>query len=566
MKKILYTLMTIFTLYSFSSCKKSSLDFKPQDQVSNTTFWTSGNDARLALNGCYSYFSVNNNYNTGYYYAYDDGGSDNAYAQYPWESNATAISAGNVNATIDQGYKTRYSFIRRYNYFLDNVDKTPMDATLKKRFIAEARVIRAFTYFELARTFGPVVLLKTGYTDPLETAVAPTPEADVISFVESELQSAIPDLPQSYSGVAANDETGRITAGAAWAIMARVQLQYGKWADAVASAQKVMGMGYQLFRVSALSADDTKDDYSKYVTFANDNDKQKFYKGMASYEQQFWAENDVTSKEIILASQNISNSSYEFGNGLPTLFPPSDLGGWSSITPTQEMVNAYWNRNGDTFTPPTAAERAASYNNGTPNAAYINEFKNRDTRLYASIMFPGSPWSKFKADYLFSWGKGGSNNSATGYNFRKLVDPAYTSIEWDGAQDFPIIRYAEILLTYAEAKNELSGPDATIFTALDDIRDRAGMPPISQTENNTKDKLREVIHNERRIELAAEGQRFFDIRRWNIAKDVMKNTYDITNNIVQERQWQAKFVLMPYPQSALDHNPNIKAAQAAKGY
>ncbi len=78
--------------------------------------------------------------------------------------------------------------------------------------------------------------------------------------------------------------------------------------------------------------------------------------------------------------------------------------------------------------------------------------------------------------------------------------------------------------------------------------------------------MRELIRNERRIELAAEGQRFSDIRRWNIAKDVMKNTYDLTNSIVQERIWQDRFKLMPYPQSALDHNANLQSAQAAKGY
>lgn len=564
MKKTLYTSLIIFTLIGFGSCKKS-LDLLPQSQVSSATFWTSENDARLALNGCYTYFSVNANYTTGYYYAYDDGGSDNAYAQYPWESNATSISAGDVDATLDQGYKTRYSFIRRFNYFLGNIDKTPMDADLKKRFIAEARVLRAFAYFELARTFGPVPLLTDAYVDPLTTAVTPTPEADVITFALTELQSAAADLPASYAG-GLNNETGRVTSGAAWAIMARVQLQYGKWADAVTSAQKVMGMGYELYRKATLSADDMKDDYSSLVTFADDADKQKFYKGLASYEQQFWATNEQSSKEIILASQNIANSSYEYGNGLRTLFPPSDLGGWSSITPTQELVNAYWDRNGNTFTSPTATARASNYNDGTPNAAYLNEFKNRDTRLYASILFPTSPWNAFSSGYSFAWGKGGNNNSKTGYNFRKLVDPAYTSADWDGAQDFAIIRYAEILLIYAEAKNELSGPDATVFSALNDIRDRAGMPAISATVNNTADKLREVIHNERRIELAAEGQRFFDMRRWNIAKDVMHDIYDITNNIVQERVWQSKFVLMPYPQSALDHNPNLKAAQTTKGY
>ena len=92
------------------------------------------------------------------------------------------------------------------------------------------------------------------------------------------------------------------------------------------------------------------------------------------------------------------------------------------------------------------------------------------------------------------------------------------------------------------------------------------MPAIDATVYNTKEKLREVIRNERRIELAAEGQRFHDIRRWNIADVVMKTTYDITNNKVQERTWKSTFLKMPYPQSALDHNPFLKQAQAAKGY
>lgn len=559
MKKIFYISILTLAAYSLSGCKKSAIDFVPQDQLSSSSFWKSQKDAQLALNGCYGY--LNNAYN----YAYDDGGSDNAYAQYPWESNATPIAAGNIDATLDQGYNSRYTYIRRYNYFLDNISKAPMGDGLRKRFIAEARVLRAFTYFELARTFGPVPLLKTSYTDPASTAVAPTPEADVINYAISEIQSALTDLPASYAG-GATTETGRITSGAAWALLTRIQLHYKKWSDAVTSAQKVMGAGYQLYRKTTLTADDLKDDFSTYVTFANDAEKDKFYKGLASYEQQFWTANELTSKEIILVSQNITNSSYDYGNGLRTLFPPSDLGGWSSITPTQDLVNAYWDKTGNTFTPPAAATRATNYNNGTPNAAYVDEFKNRDTRLYASVLFPGSPWARFNNGYKFSWGKGGGNNSVTGYNFKKLIDPAFIANDWDGAQDFAIIRYAEILLSYAEAKNELSGPDATIYAALDDIRDRAGMPAVNQAVYNDKDKLRELIRNERRIELAAEGQRFWDIRRWNIGQNVMKTPYDITNSPVQTRVWQAKFVLMPYPQSALDKNPNLKAAQSAKGY
>jgi hypothetical protein len=560
MKKFIYTSLLAFII--LGGCKKS-VDFVPQDKLSAGTFWKTQNDVQLALNGCYGYLA--NAFN----YAYDDGAADNAYCQYPWENNATLVSAGSIDATLDAGYNSRYVFIRRYNYFLDNIGKATMDETLRKRFIAEARVLRAFTYYELAHYFGPVPLLKTSYTDPQETAIATSPTATVIQFAIDEIKAVEADLPASYSGGAPN-QTGRITNGAAWAILTRIQLEYGKYDDAVVSAQKVMAAGYQLFRKTTLTANDTKDDYSTLLTFADDAAKQKFYKGLASYQQQFWVANEG-NKEAILVSQNIQeNQSYApFGNGLRILFATANMGGWSSITPIQGLVDAYWKSDGTAFTPPTPEQRASDFNiKKTPSANYINEFKNRDTRLYASILFPGATWNEYKDGYVFTWAGVAGSESSTGYNFKKYLDPASlaSGLEFDAPQDYSIIRYAEILLAYAEAKNEVSGPDATVFAALDDIRDRAGMPPINRTINNTKDKLREVIRNERRIELAGEGQRFFDIRRWNIAASVMKTPTDIANVIVQERNWQPKFMLMPYPQSALDRNTNLKAPQAAKGY
>jgi hypothetical protein len=560
MKKIIY--ISLLTLAILGGCKKS-IDFIPQDKLSAGTFWKSQNDVQLALNGCYGYLA--NAFN----YAYDDGAADNAYCQYPWENNATRVSAGNIDATLDAGFNSRYVFIRRYNYFLDNVGKATMDETLRKRFIAEARVLRAFTYYELAHYFGPVPLLKKSYTDPEETAVATSPASEVIQFAIDEIKAVQADLPANYGGSAPN-QIGRITNGAAWAILTRIQLEYGKYEDAAASAQKVMGAGYQLFRKTALTANDTKDDYSTLVSFTDDAAKQKFYKGLASYQQQFWVANDG-NKETILVSQNIQESQAyaPYGNGLRTLFATADMGGWSSITPLQDLVDAYWKNDGTPFTPPTAEQRATDFNiNNAPSASYINEFKNRDTRLYASILFPGATWNEYKDGYVFKWNGGGNSNGYTGYNFKKYLDPAslVSGLEFDAPQDYSIIRYAEILLAYAEAKNEVSGPDASIFAALDDIRDRAGMPPINQTLNNTKEKLREVIRNERRIELAGEGQRYFDIRRWNIAANVMKTPKDIANVIVQDRIWDSKFILMPYPQLALDKNKNLKAAQSAKGY
>ncbi|KIA94409.1 hypothetical protein OA93_19910 [Flavobacterium sp. KMS] len=555
MKNIFSKIVITLIIATVSGCTEPPLERVPQDKNSKSTFWTSENDARLALNGCYGYLA------SAYNNVYDDGGADNAYSQYPWESDATAISEGNItSASLNSNtYSNKYKSIRGFNYFLDNVDKTIMNGTLKKRFIAEARVLRAMAYFDLIRYFGDVPLLTNDYVDPLETAIVPTPENDIVIFILNELSAAELDLPVNYSG-GINNEKGRITKGATWAIKAKVELEYHKWGDAVTSAQMVKNLGvYELFRGG--DAAKMKDDFSMFVDFSTATDQQKFYKGLANYNQLFWAINDDNS-ETILTSQAITNSSYEWGSGLNTLLSPVDVGGWSSITPTIELVNSYWDKTGHTFVAPSSQDRASNYNDGKPNEDYFTEFKNRDTRLYASILFPTSPWGNASVGYTYNW----DGSSVTGYNFRKLTDPAYLATEFDGAQDFPIMRYAEVLLTYAEAKNELSGPDSSVYDAINDIRDRVGMPAVDKTIYNTKDKMRELIRNERRIELAGEGQRFYDIRRWKIADQVMKSIYDITNNIVQERAWQPKYTKLPYPQMAVDKNPNLSAAQAAKGY
>lgn len=556
MKNKFNKIVLSFAAATVFSCTAPPLERVPQDTNSSSTFWTSENDARLALNGCYGYLAY------AYNNAYNDGSADNAYCQYPWESDATTISEGNITpASLNAAnYSGKYQSIRGFNSYLDNVGKIAMDENLKKRFIAEAKVLRAMAYFDLIRSYGAVPLLTADYVSPQETAVAPTPEGEIVTFIINELVAAQADLPLTYSGGIKN-EKGRLTKGAAWALKARVELDYNKFSDAAASAQKVRELGvYQLFRGGDVSK--TKDDFSSFVDFASTTEEQKFYKGFANYEQLFWAVNDNNS-EVIITSQAINNSSYEWGNGLNTLLAPVDIGGWSSITPTVELVNSYWNKTGHSFVAPSAEVRAANYNEGSPSAAYFAEFHNRDTRLYASVMFPTSPWENASPGYIYDWS---ASSSMTGYNFRKLTDPAYLSAEWDGAQDFPIMRYAEILLIYAEAKNELSGPDSSVYNAINDIRDRSGMPAVDQAMYNTKEKMRELIRNERRIELAGEGQRYFDIRRWGIADQVMKTIYDITGNIAQERGWQAKFKKLPYPQAAVDKNPNLSSAQSEKGY
>ncbi|MEN5306669.1 RagB/SusD family nutrient uptake outer membrane protein [Chryseobacterium cucumeris] len=550
MKKIKIILLSITLTIATGSC---NLDRFPEDKISQETFWKTEKDATMALNGIYAYMS-----SAAYSSLYNDSYTDNSYAQYPWETTAVDASAGDILPSTDFGYD--FTTIRRVNTFLENIDKIPMDKDLAKRYIAEARFIKAFNYFDLSQRFGALPLVqKSGELDG--ASLTPVSEAEIDDFVTSELNAIENDLPAIYTS---GQDKGRITKGAVLAFKARVYLYTGKYKEAYEAAQLVMNSGiYGLFNTASV---DTSTDYDSFVTFTSTTDKDNFYKGLSNYQALFWAKNEG-SIESILEAQYVPDSKGTYSNYMTLLLLPNEESGWSSITPTIDLVNAYWKKDGTAFTPPSNDTRALNYNNGNPNGSYLDEFKNRDTRLYASIMHPNGPWSYLKGfgtNHLFTWGKGGNNTSKIGYNYKKMAD--YNSLDenLNASNNFMLIRYAEVLLTYAEAKNEFYGPDASIYDALDKIRSRVGMTGVSRTQ--TKETLRNIIRNERRIELANEGHRFYDIRRWKIAPNVMKTVYDITNTQVATRVWNDKFYRFPYPQTAVDLNPKLKEAQAAKGY
>ncbi|ATA89892.1 RagB/SusD family nutrient uptake outer membrane protein [Capnocytophaga stomatis] len=536
-------IIPFFIALLFVGC---DLDREPQDKIFSDSFWKTENDVTRALMGCYAHIPAS------VYNAYLDGYADNSYCQYPWESKATVISAGDITDNEDFGYG--FVGLRRFNYFLENVDKAPISETLKKQTKAEVRTLRAWFYFNLASRFGDVPLIKTYITETEEGQIAPTSEKEVINFVISELEQSIPDLPTNPS------VKSRLGQAAAYAVKARVHLFYGQYPQVVEATQAIMGMGYDLFKIKS-DLGSEQDDYSKFIDFTNDEHKQKFYSGLRSYEKLFWDENKG-NVEVIFNQEFIEDS---FNYISLYLLSSNAGGGWSSITPTVDLVNAYWKSDGTTFTPPSAEQRKANYNDGKYKPEYLDEFKNRDTRLYATILYPGAIWKANLGDDTFVWQNNGkaSNTSKTGYNYRKMVDPNGEDI-YRKVNDFPLIRYAEVLLMYAEAQNEVAGADATVYEALHKIRERVGMPDVAA--GLSKEEMREVIRNERRIELACEGHRWNDIRRWGISSQVMKDIYSIHGELAQKRRWEDKFMRMPYPISAIDRNPKLKDAQKAKGY
>ena len=534
-------IIPIITLL-FAGC---NLDREPQDEIYSNNFWKSESDATRALMGCYTYLPAGSGD------IYIDGYADNSYCQYPWESKATVISAGDITDNDNYGYN--FEAIRRFNYFLDNVDKVPMPEATKKQYKAEVRTLRAWYYFGMATRFGAVPLIKKYISQPEEGQIAPTAESEVAAFVINELAESIPDLPATPS------VKSRLGQAAGYTIKARVHLFYGQYNKVVEATKAIKDMGYDLFKTDVNLAEE-KDDYTTFMTFATTADKQKFYNGLRSYEKLFWEENKE-NVEVILNQEFIEDS---FNYTAVYFLPDNVGGGWASVTPTKELVDAYWKSDGTAFTPPSNADRKANYNDGNYKPAYLDEFKNRDTRLYASILFPGAIWNAVMGNSTFVWQDNGkpSNTSRIGYNYRKMVDP--TESLWRKKNDYPVIRYAEILLMYAEAQNEVAGADASVYSALNKIRDRVGMPEV--TPSLSKDAMREIIRNERRIELAAEGFRWDDVRRWGISSQVMKDIHDIRGELAQKRRWENRFMRLPFPISALDRNPKLKEAQTAKGY
>ncbi len=539
MKRFIY--IGLFAALTLTSCKDEFLDRIPLNSVSEETFWKTENDVYLAVNGIYATLPGDG-------IIYEDGASDIAHAQYPWESTATSVSSGIVSTALNAGWN--YEIVRKSNYFLENVDKATMDEALKNRYKAEVRFLRAYRYFNMASKFGgvPLITKVLGFTEE-ELNVPRASKDEVISFVLKELDEVANILPNSYAG-GKNNEKGRITKGAVLALKSRILLNEAKYAEAAAAAQEVMGLGYQLFKTSQESEIDQKDDYSKLVDFANADEQKKFRLALRSYEGIFHQANEGNS-EVILERQYIQQAQ---PNYLNTYLLEGGVGGWSSLTPTQELVNSYQNfKTGEAVAVPSNQERAQRYAD-KDKTAFLQEYKNRDPRFYASILFETAPWNALTIDggYKFSWVDGASNMSKTGYNFRKMVDTKANRDNLDNHSNVILIRYAEVLLNYAEAKNESTGPDATVYAAIDQIRERAGMPKLDRTKYASKEALRNAIRQERKVELALEGVRYLDIRRWKTAPDVMKNIYNLKNSLAQERIWDNKLYLMPVPQSQMD--------------
>lgn len=538
MKKYLSIIAAALLMGSFSSCS-DFLDRYPLEELSDESFWKTEKDAEMAVSNLYNVLPT---------WDVDEAiNSDDAVHGIKW---AAGNQSKGVYDPSDYGWSGEYGYIRQANLILEKIQEMDLSEDAYKKLEGQARFFRAYTYFTLIRSFGAVPYIDK----PLELTdvenITRTPKDEVYAKVMEDFDIAIADLPVQW------DETnsGRITKGAAMAMKARAALYYNNWQTAMDEAKKVMDLG-------------------QYELYDKDN--------TGRYKELFWEVADGCDEFILSVQYNApTRTHYLIGwECFPTL-------GWGGLNPTQSLVDAFEDINGAPIT-----SEASVYDPTNP-------FANRDPRLEVNVLHDGETMYgvTIKVAPLSSSGNTGigqhGDATATGYYQQKWLDPSIDpqSTGWDMGKDWVVIRYAEVLLTYAEAKNELSPLDPSAFDAVNQVRRRVGMPDLQNTDPTkptycgTQDDLRKRIWNEWRVEFALEGgKRQWDIRRWGIAKDVLNAPFEgLRYTLVDDpnapkgdngkkcilyvgeplkltgSHYEDHNYLLPIPQTEIDLNPKLE--------
>ena len=528
-----------------SSCRKDFLDRTPLDTISDGTFWNTEEQLTLAVNGLYANIKNNNTV------ALDQMG-DNSINSATGDS-YRIFGSGNFGAdlaSVDAEWRSQYAGIRQANVFLANYNQaTGVSQAVRDQMAGEAKTIRAYMYMNLVCYFGDLPIV----TKPLnidELYGPRNPKKEVIDFILNELEEAaslMQTAPQT------GKKLGRLSKGAALAFKSRIALFDGRWAVAEKAAKDVMDLGvYSLF-----STGKPGEDYNKLFSYEG-----KLSRG--------------ANKETIVARMNLADVS------MHNISRESQVPDQASrYNPTKALIDAYLSIDG------LPIEKSPLYKEDT----YANLFENRDPRMKQTILAPGSLWGgrkdgnpantdpnvftapKFVSDKLGSV-------TTTGFYFTKYVEVDAVGRVSKDENDIHVMRFAEVLLNYVEAKMEQGTlTQADVDVTINKLRDRVGMKRMELTELALNGmEVKTEIRRERRVELAREGQRWYDIIRWKqgylLAQDVkgMKKSLAAVPSqiskfaadangyiiVMSGRQFvETKHYLWPVPLIQLQRNPAL---------
>lgn len=480
-------------------------------------------------------------------------------------SGALSASSTNVSKQVQvlNNWKTPWENIRRANVFLLNIDRSPLSAGLKTRLKAETRFLRAWYYFQLVKVYGGVPLIGDatfGNSDNIDMPRANY--SDCVDYILKECEAAAADLPDFDTQ--RQEDYGRVTKGACMGLKSRMLLYAasplfnGGGIATDATLKNLTGYANADAERWKKAADAAKDIINTGTySLKEDNVTRMGYGFYSVFLTRY-------NREYLFGGMKAPNREYE-----NNLLPTSRTGSGKSSAPTQQLVDAFGMENGLPITDP-----ASGYN---PNDPYVK----RDPRFGNSIIYNGSKFFLGSSNAMVAvntfLGSSPDGPIATGpitipgYYWRKMMME-------DGSgnteRSYPLIRYGEILLNYAEALNEYQGAVPEVYSTLIQIRKRAGILPGADGNYGLKSSIskadmRLVIQNERRVELALEEHRIWDVRRWKIAEvtdNVMLKGMKITktgNNLTYEvidlkpHFFRAAFYLFPIPETELAKSPKL---------
>lgn len=590
MKRVYYIIL-LFAVVGAASCKKDFLNQQPLDKFSDEAVWKDPALIQTFVNNIYhgiphgfSNIMMSSMVDETTYNA--DFGSSNVTKSLVSPSDLSIFEESFWTANRQRGmnWSRVYKFVRAANIFFEKIESAPFEsASEKDRMKGEVHFLRAYLYHNLVSMYGGVPIITKAYTLKDEFNVPRDTYENSVKFIVEELDKAAALLTVTHSG----NNKGRATKGAALALKSRVLLhaasdlynsnaswaggankdlvgytggdRTARWQAAKAAAKAVMDLNiYNLYQPNPATPEDATKNYANIFL-------QK-----------------ETSEDIFVRYfiQKIDENWDGYNPGLYN--NPNGWHGWGSNTPIGQMVDAYEMKDGTKFSWNNAAHKASPYT-------------NRDPRFYASILYDGAKWRPRPSDVaprepngivqtgyfekpdgtvvpgldtrnspIEDW-----NGTYTGYYMRKFIDPAVDAQYFKQEQPWRYIRYTEIIMNYAEACLGL-GQETEARQYINMIRKRAGMPDITETGQALVDRYR----NERRIELAFEDHRYFDVRRWMIAPqayenaqgvsirhkidaggNILSSTYSVIN--AQNRAWNPRFYLFPIKLDEMNRNKQL---------
>lgn len=485
MKKNIHIILMSAALM-LTSCNDSFLDRIPHDALTDANYWQTETHLSSVANTFTSSLSGKDWLNKTEIMA------DSA----PWSVTTAWRTIGGGYFTSDASqinsvWSAAYTGIGRTNYFLNNYQRaTGVKEEVRERYAAEAYFYRAYNYWILTSLFGdvPLVTSELNVESP-DVFRGRDARKDVIDRITKDLEDHYKALPEYVA--AGSSDFGRVSQCAALALLSRIYLYNGRYEDAVSACERAMSSTYyKLYSTGHPDVD--------YVNLFN-------YTGRAS--------RNPANKETLIAfvyNYDLGESSRTSHNLSRECWVPND---YARFTPTASMIECYLTKDGKIWDPNSAT-------------SYEDVFKDRDPRMTQSILAPGTKWEGGESGDMLSTDKtvftypkfDNSKDgcmSYTGYYMRKYVEPSTVKDVGHDDNDIVLIRYAEVLLNYAEAKEQLGTlTQSDIDKTINLLRDRVGMVHLKLSEIPAGSDIRTEIRRERRVELFFEGHRYFDIIRW----------------------------------------------------